>query len=187
MATTNDAAVGERQFLVRDGEEVRQFPEDAAAQIAEAFEVGLADFAEQEAFEAGVTLAIVTAHLGDEPMTFAAATRAAIAEHGRTFLVIALARDGAGEELAFLKDDSDAGEVEHLIVGTAGATAESDVVFEFGGTSVPANGRRVAPPSERGGRRDFTVGLRVIPSGESMSFSFHWWVRGRWVEGDGPF
>ena len=50
----------------------------AAAEVIEALAVGLADFAQKEAFETGAALTIVGAHLSEEPMRFSPAASAAI-------------------------------------------------------------------------------------------------------------
>jgi hypothetical protein len=62
---------------------VLKITEGAAADVIEIFEVGFADFTDQETFKARVTLAIVGAHLGEEPVRFATATSAAVTDKAR--------------------------------------------------------------------------------------------------------
>ena len=81
--------------------------EDALTKVLEAFEVGLADLAEEEAFQARHALAIVGTKLGDEPMGFAATACAAVANSFGAIRFVAEARGGAGGELPGLKNDPD--------------------------------------------------------------------------------
>ena len=120
MAGDDAGAVGE-------GEEPREAvnscgrrQEEAPAEVLEVFEVGFADFAEEEAFEAGDALAVIGAHLGEEPVGFAAAAGAAVADGRGAVGQVAEAGGGAGGELPGLEDDAGADEVLHLILGTAG-------------------------------------------------------------------
>jgi hypothetical protein len=64
-------------------------------------------------------------------MGFATTARATEADGSGTVGAIAQARGGAGEQLAGLQGDADAGEVFELIGGTAGINRRFDVVFEF--------------------------------------------------------
>jgi hypothetical protein len=120
MAEDNPRAVGKGENAARGIELVGQTEEEAPAEVLEAFEVGFADFAEQEAFEPGHALAIIHAHLGEEPEGFAAAARAAKADGRGTVGQVAEAGRSAGVHLPGLKNDAGADEVLHLIRGTAG-------------------------------------------------------------------
>ena len=96
-------------------------PKKAATQILEVFEVGFADCAQQQAFEAGQALAIVDAHLGQQPVRFAAAASAAIADGGGAVGLVAKAGGGAGGELPGLQRD--AGTDESIRSGPGGQPA----------------------------------------------------------------
>ncbi len=139
---------------------VGEVGEEALAEVVEVFEVGFADFAQEEAFEAGEALAIVGAHLGEEPVGFAAAAGAAVADGGGAVGVIAEAGGGAGGELAGLEEDAGADEVLDLVDGTTRSPGVADelggvergihrVGFGVGGSArLPGNGAfgESAPP-----------------------------------------
>jgi len=112
-------AVFEGEDAASDGEIVRQSAKDAPPKVFEVFEVGFAHFSKQEAFEAGNALAIVGAHLGEQPMGFAAATSAAVADGCWAARIIAKPGGSAGCELAVLQDDACGEEILDLIARTA--------------------------------------------------------------------
>ena len=90
------------------------------AEIAKILEIGFAYFSQEEAFEAGITLAIIEAHLGKEPMGFAAAASAAEADGEGPVRLIAEAGGGAGSELASVQGATGKQKVLDLIVRAAG-------------------------------------------------------------------
>jgi len=94
--------------------------EEALAEVLEVFEVGLADLAEEQALETRETLAVVQAHLGEEPEGFAAAASAAEADGRGAIREVASAGGGTGFQLARLQYDADAVEILHLIEMAAG-------------------------------------------------------------------
>ena len=104
-------AVGEGEEAAGGGELMREPAEEAAAEVLEVFEVGFADLAQQEAFQAGEALAVVHAHLGEEPEGFAAAAGAAVADGGGAVRAVAEAGGGAGGELLGLEEHAGADEV----------------------------------------------------------------------------
>jgi len=118
--------------------------EQAKAEVLEVFEIGFADFAEEEALEARVALAIVSAHLGEEPEGFAAAAGAAVADGGGAVVLVAEAGGGAGGELFGLEDEAGIEEVADLVrralSGAGGGgeiargEAEAEDGLEFGGS-----------------------------------------------------
>ena len=87
--------------------------------------------AEEEALEAGETLAIVGAHLSEEPMGLAAAAGTPKADRGGTVREVTEAGSGAGSELFGLKDDAGMDEVEHLLKGAAGEPRGSGEMIDF--------------------------------------------------------
>ena len=76
-------------------------------------------------------MAVVGAHLGEEPVGFAAAASAAVADGGGAVGAIAEAGGGAGRELPGLEDDAAADEVQELVAGTTVLQAELEELFEF--------------------------------------------------------
>lgn len=126
VAGDDAAAVGEGEDAAV-AEIVRQTAEETEAEILEVFEVGLGDFAEEEALEAGAALAIVGAHLGEEPKTFTATAGATIADGGGAVGGIAGASGRAGGELTVLKDEARADEVFELIFGATGFDGGANV------------------------------------------------------------
>jgi len=110
---------------------VGQAGEKAPAEDLKVFEIGLADFPEEEAIETGEALAIVGAELGEEPVGFAAAAGAAETDGAGTAGGIAEASGGAGGELPFLEDETGIGEVEKLIPRTARVDAELEELFQL--------------------------------------------------------
>ena len=121
MAGDDAGAIFEGEQAAAGSEFMGQAEEEAAAEVLEVLEVGFADFAEEEAFEAGPALAIIGAQLGEEPMGFAAAARAAETDGGGADGLIAEAGGGAGRELAGLENDAGPSKVFRLIERTAGA------------------------------------------------------------------
>ena len=83
--------------------------------------IGFADFAQEEAFESGHTLAIIGAHLGEEPVRFTAAASAAITDGGGSIGQVAQAGSGAGGELPGLEDEAGVEEVLDLVTRATGA------------------------------------------------------------------
>ncbi len=120
MAADDARAVGEGEQATGFGEGVREFSQNAQAEVAEVFAIGFADFAQQKAFESGDTLAIVRADLGDEPMGFTAAPSAAVTDSGRAVGQIAATRGGAGGKLPGLEDEAGAQEILDLVAGATG-------------------------------------------------------------------
>ena len=59
---------------------VGEMAEDFPAVVLEIFDVGFADFAKEQDFEVGETLAIIDADLSEHPIRFAAAASAAVAD-----------------------------------------------------------------------------------------------------------
>ena len=74
------------------GELMASMHEDPAAQIVQIFDVGLPDFAQEQAFYSGHALAVVSTHLGEQPVGFPAAARPAIANSSWTTLHVTGAR-----------------------------------------------------------------------------------------------
>src|SRR5262249_49758425 len=121
-------AVFESEDAVGGVEFVFEGKEEALTEVVEVLAVGLADFAEEEAFEAGVALGIVSAHLGEEPVGFTAAAGATIADSGGAVGLVAETGGGAGGELAGLENDSGADEVFHLAGRATGEEAIAGVL-----------------------------------------------------------
>ena len=132
MAEDNAGAIGKDEETARGVELVGQLVEEALAEVFKVFEVGFADFTEQEAFEAGNALAIIGADLGEEPVGFAAAARAAVADGFGAIRLIAEARGGAGSKLAGLEDNASLGDIEELVFGTALLEAKLQGLLELG-------------------------------------------------------
>ncbi len=128
MAGDDAGAVGKGEDGARGGEVVGQAREKAAAEVLEVLEVGFADLAEEETFETGETLAIVHAHLREQPKGFAATAGAAEADGGGPSRRITETGGGAGRELPGLEDDAGADEVLHLIQGTTRRVAGRAVI-----------------------------------------------------------
>ncbi len=131
VAGDDAGAVFEGEDAAIRREFVGEGAEEASAEVFEVFHVGFANLAEEEAFQAGDTLAIVGTHLGEEPVGFAAATGAAVTDGGGAVGEVTETGRGGGEELALLQDDIGAEEVVHLITGTAGGVAEGEVALEW--------------------------------------------------------
>ena len=93
---------------------MRQVNEQATAQVVERFHDRLADLAEQKTFQARHTLAIVHAHLREQPMRFAAAASTAVTDGRRPVRAVTKPRRRARRELARLQHDARADEVVHL-------------------------------------------------------------------------
>ena len=101
---------------------MRDGAKSVATKIFEIFAIRFANFSQQEALEAWEALAIVKAHLGDEPIRLAAAAGATEADGGRSAGMVTEARGGAGVELFGMQQSSGIDEVIHLVTRTAGAT-----------------------------------------------------------------
>ena len=108
---------------------VFQMGENAAAEVIEAFAVGLADFAQKETFETGTALTIVGAHLGEEPVGFSAAASAAIADGSGAIGQVAKPGSGAGGELTRLENDPGADKVFHLVGRAPGGKAVAGILL----------------------------------------------------------
>lgn len=132
MAEDDAGSVGEGEDAARGVELVGQPGEEALAQGFEIFEVGFADLAEEEAVETGAALAIIGPHLSKEPVGFAAAASAAVADGPRPIRLVAEPGGGTGGELTRLQDKADVGEVEELIARAAVLQAELEKGFQFG-------------------------------------------------------
>jgi len=115
MAEDNAGAVGEGEGGAGSDPFVGEAGEEALAEVLEVFEVGLADFAEEEAFEAGETLAIIEGHLGEEPKGFAAAAGAPEADGGGALGTVAKTGRSAGGKLLGLEDDPSFAEMADLV------------------------------------------------------------------------
>ena len=97
VAGDDAGAVGEGEDAAGGGEVVGEVAEEPAAEVVEVFAVGFADFAQEQALEAGEALAVIDAHLGEEPEGFAAAAGAAVADGGGAVGEVAEAGGGAGQ------------------------------------------------------------------------------------------
>src|SRR5580765_1351195 len=87
------------------------------AQVVEIFAIGFADLAEDDGFEFGEALAIVSADLGHEPVGFAAAASAAVTDGPGTGGMVAGTGDGTSGELTGLEENVGAVEVADLVGG----------------------------------------------------------------------
>jgi len=103
--------------------------ENTAAEVIEALAVGLADFAQKEAFEPGAALTIVGADLSEEPVRFAAAASTAIADGGGAIGQVTKPGRGAGGELTRLENDPGADKVLHLVGRAPGGKAGSGILL----------------------------------------------------------
>jgi len=150
-------------------------PKSATADVIEVFEIGFADFSNEEALETGEALAIIGAHLSQEPMGFPAATSAAVTDEGGTVEMVTEADGSAGFELTGMEADPGAGEVEELIAGTAEALAKGSV-----GKNPRGNGATHRLASARSGRgfvaEDGGIGAEFVGHGRTIAriFSDHW-------------
>ena len=108
-----------------------QAGEDVLAEVFKVFEVGLADLAQEEALEARDALAVVGAHLSEEPVGFAAAASATVADGGRAVGPIAEAGGGTGRELLFQEDDAGADKVQELVAGTTVLPAKLEELLQL--------------------------------------------------------
>jgi hypothetical protein len=115
MLDEDAGAVVEDEHAGGGAVSVLEIGEEAQAEIFEGFTVGLAGFAEEEDFEAWITLAIIGRDLSEEPVRFASTARAAEANHGGAAGEIAEASGGTGGVLAGLKDETGTGIVGELV------------------------------------------------------------------------
>ena len=129
MAGDDSGAVGEGQDGAVNGECVFEAGEDCVAEVLEVLGVGFADFAQQQAFEARHPLAVIDAHLREEPMRLPTATRATVADGRRPVRRITQPRRGRRRELAGLQDAVGAFEVGHLRFGAAGEASGAKISF----------------------------------------------------------
>ena len=123
MAGDDAGVILEEEGAARAVEGVREGGQDATAEIIEILGIGFADLAQEEALEPGDALTIVRAQLGEEPVGFAAAARAAVTDGFGSVRLIAQTGGGAGGELARLEEDAGADEILHLVGGAAGLPA----------------------------------------------------------------
>jgi len=106
--------------------------EEALAKTFEVFEVGFADFTEEETVEAGDALTVVGPDLGEEPVSFAAAASAAIADGAGAVRIITEPSGRAGRKLPGLEEEAGANKVLHLIARTASKTCSSGEMVRQG-------------------------------------------------------
>lgn len=132
MAADDARAVSEGEQAAGLGEGMGEFSQDAQAEVGEVFAIGFADFAQQEAFESGDTLAIVSADLSDEPMGFAAASSAAVADGRGAIGRIAAAGGGTGGELPGLEDEAGPQEILDLVARATSGGGSGEVAVESG-------------------------------------------------------
>lgn len=130
MPEDDTGTVGEDELAARGVEFMRQLPEETLPESLEMLEIGFAHLAEEEAVETGDALAIVGAHLGEQPVGFTAAARAAVTDGGGATRPIAQSGCGTGGELAGLEDEAGGGEVAQLVLGTTELLAEPEELFE---------------------------------------------------------
>ena len=130
MAGDNFRSVRKGKDGSGDVEFMRESAEDAGAQCFEVFDVGFADFAQEQAFESRPALAIVDAHLGNEPVTFAAGPRPAVADGVWAVFAVARPSGRARGELTGLQDDTRFDEVPELVLRTASAGGFVKVSFD---------------------------------------------------------
>src|SRR5262249_2016482 len=131
--TSDDAgAICEIENTTVGGKLVFEVSEEALAKVLEVFHVGFAHLAEEQALEAGHALAIVGAHLGEEPVAFAAAACAAVADCGWAVGVVAEPGGSARGQLAWLEDEARAHKILHLFGRTSGLLACGEVMFQLG-------------------------------------------------------
>lgn len=130
MAEEDAAAVGEEQDLLAGDVAVGQPAEDARHEVLEAFLDGAADFAQQQALEAGLALAVVHGDLGEHPVGFAAAASAAVGDLAGAVVVVGGAGGGRGDELARLEDDEGFEHARDEVRRAAGPLGVTHVVLE---------------------------------------------------------
>ena len=112
-----------------------EMAEDFPAVVLEIFDVGFADFAKEQDFEVGETLAIIDADLSEHPIRFAAAASAAVADGFGAIGAITETCGGAGDELGGLENDAGAGEVAGLVDGTTDAASDGEeLIWGFHGS-----------------------------------------------------
>ena len=106
-----------------------QAPEQPAAQILEMFQVRLADLAQQQTFQPRHALAIIRPHLREQPMRFAAAARAAVANCHRPVRCVAQPRRSGRGQLPRLQNHIGGGKPVHLALRTARAPTNQKISF----------------------------------------------------------
>ncbi len=121
--------VGKRQNPAKRRKFMVQPPEQPAAQILEMLQVRLADLAEQQTFQARHALAIIRPHLRQQPVRFAAAASAAVANCHRPVRCIAQPRRSRRGQLPFLQNHVGAGKAIHLPFRTTGAATGQKIAF----------------------------------------------------------
>src|SRR5688572_24188636 len=138
------AAVGKGEHSALNAKDMRKVTEETGAKSLEVFEVRLAHFSEQQALEARPALAIIGAHLREQPVAFAAAACAAITNGDLPVGEVAPARGRAGFKLARLKRDPRAKEVDGLVLGAARFECRPGERFWNHGSLSPATVSRAA-------------------------------------------
>ena len=103
--------------------------EQSAAEIFKVFQVRLADLAEQQTFQARHALAVVRAHLREQPVTFATAASTAVANRHRPVRCIAPSRRRRRGQLPFLQNHVGAGKFVHLSHRTTSAATGQKIAF----------------------------------------------------------
>ena len=126
-------AVRELENATVGRELMRQPTEQPATQVIEVFQIRFADLAEQKTFQPRHPLAIVRAHLREQPVRFAAAARPAVADRRRPVGLVAEPRRRAGHKLPQLENDARAREVPHLFLRTTGPACSGQILLEFRG------------------------------------------------------
>jgi len=124
MAEDDLRAVGEKELSARHIELMREALEETLTKAVKIFEVGLTDLAEEQTLQSGDALTVVGTKLGEQPVGFTPAARAAITNGLGSGEVIAQPGGGAGGELAVLENQADVGKVQELVAGTAALNAQ---------------------------------------------------------------
>src|SRR5580693_81764 len=131
MSDDDAGAIFKGEKAARGVKGIFETGKEAPAEVIEAFEVGLADLAQEEAFQTRAALAIINAHLGNKPVGFAAATGTAIADGGGATGLVAEAGGGAGNELPGLEEDTGPEMIFHLVERAAGGEAGGGVLLRI--------------------------------------------------------
>ncbi len=152
MTRDDPRPVGKRQNPAKRGKFMVQPPEQPAAQILEMFQVRLADLAQQQTFQTRHALAIIRAHLREQPMRFAAAASAAVANRHRPVRCIAQPRRRRRGQLPRLQNHVGAGEAVHLRFRATSAATGQKISFPgrhavFSGSAGTASTSTISPGS----------------------------------------
>ena len=122
-------AVVETQDAAERRELVTELSEQLPPQILEVFQVRLADLAQQQAFQPRHALAIVHAHLAEQPMRLPTAPGATIADRCGPVGVVAQPRRRTGHKLALLQDHVSLLKAVHLVFRTARPPPDQEIPF----------------------------------------------------------